>query len=114
MSVDKLINLLAVVTLIQMKITIGMGIHVTMAVGLTVILAASSTLLAPLLLGLVLPVIATGSFPNTPAITSESAYAVLTTFVIALLALAWGTLTPQMATATRKAMSQPCDLLHLL
>ncbi len=35
-------------------------------------------------------VIATGSFPGTPAITSATAYAIFQTVVMALVALAWG------------------------
>lgn len=35
-------------------------------------------------------VIATGSFPGTPAITSATAYALFQTLVMALVALAWG------------------------
>ncbi len=39
-------------------------------------------------------VIVTGSFPGTPAVGSATAYALFQTIVIALVALAWGRLTP--------------------
>lgn len=43
-------------------------------------------------------VIATGSFPGTPAITAATAYALFQTIVMALAALAWGGLSPRLAT----------------
>jgi BASS family bile acid:Na+ symporter len=39
-------------------------------------------------------VIATASFPGTAAITSATAYAIVQTVAIALVALAWGRQTP--------------------
>ena len=39
-------------------------------------------------------VIVTGGFPGTPAVASATAYALFQTIVIALVALAWGRLTP--------------------
>ena len=43
-------------------------------------------------------VIATGSFPGTPAISAALAYAVFQTIVLALIALAWGRMSPEKAT----------------
>jgi BASS family bile acid:Na+ symporter len=48
-------------------------------------------------------VIATASFPGTAAITSTTAYAIFQTVVIALIALAWGRLTPRISLVERKA-----------
>jgi hypothetical protein len=40
------------------------------------------------------PVIVTGSFPGTPAITSATVYALFQTIVMALVALTWDRLMP--------------------
>jgi len=48
-------------------------------------------------------VIATASFPGTAAITSATAYAILQTVVIALVALAWGRYTPKLYFVKQKA-----------
>ena len=39
-------------------------------------------------------VIATGSFPGSPAVTAALAYAVFQTIVLALLVLVWGKVVP--------------------
>jgi hypothetical protein len=46
-------------------------------------------------------VIATGSFPNTPAVTAALAFGLLQTIALALLALGWGRLAP----ATPRSLS---------
>jgi BASS family bile acid:Na+ symporter len=48
-------------------------------------------------------VIATASFPGTAAITSATAYAIFQTVTIAMVALAWGRLTPNVPAIVRKA-----------
>ena len=48
-------------------------------------------------------VIATASFPGTAAITSATAYAIFQTITVAIVALAWGRLTPDVAVPMRKA-----------
>lgn len=48
-------------------------------------------------------VIATASFPGTAAITSATAYAIFQTITVAIVALAWGRLTPDVAAPMRKA-----------
>jgi bile acid:Na+ symporter, BASS family len=42
-------------------------------------------------------VIATGSFPGTPAVTAALAFAIFQTVVLALVAVAWGRLRPSAA-----------------
>jgi BASS family bile acid:Na+ symporter len=48
-------------------------------------------------------VIATASFPGTAAITSATAYAIFQTVTVAMVALAWGRLTPDRPVTVRKA-----------
>jgi BASS family bile acid:Na+ symporter len=48
-------------------------------------------------------VIAAGSFPGTAAVTSATAYAIVQTVLIALVALAWGRLTPGLALVNKQA-----------
>jgi BASS family bile acid:Na+ symporter len=48
-------------------------------------------------------VIATGSFPGTPAITATTTYAIFQTIVIALIAFLWGRYTPRISLVERKA-----------
>jgi predicted Na+-dependent transporter len=48
-------------------------------------------------------VVATGSFPGTAAITSTTAYAIVQTIAVGLIALAWGRLTPTIHLIRQKA-----------
>jgi bile acid:Na+ symporter, BASS family len=48
-------------------------------------------------------VIAAGSFPGTAAVTAATAYAIVQTVLIALVALAWGRLTPGLALVNKQA-----------
>jgi BASS family bile acid:Na+ symporter len=48
-------------------------------------------------------VIATASFAGTDAITSATAYALFQTFVVALVALAWGRFTPAVALVNKQS-----------
>jgi BASS family bile acid:Na+ symporter len=105
MSVDKLINLGVTLTLIEMMVTIGLG--VTGLAGMLLLVVAFTA--AGWLLGGpgadnrravalstgvrsvgVSMVIATGSFPNTQAVTAALVFAILQTVVLTLAAAAWG------------------------
>jgi bile acid:Na+ symporter, BASS family len=48
-------------------------------------------------------VIAAGSFPGTAAVTSATAYAIVQTVLIALVALAWGRFTPGLSLVNKQA-----------
>jgi BASS family bile acid:Na+ symporter len=48
-------------------------------------------------------VIATGSFPGTPAITAATAYALFQTVVMALVALGWGRLSSATGSIAQRA-----------
>ena len=48
-------------------------------------------------------VIAAGSFPGTAAVTSATAYGIVQTILIALVALAWGRLTPGITLVNKQA-----------
>jgi hypothetical protein len=100
MRVDRLINVLSEITLIEMMVTIGLGVtfsdvlRVSRNYGRVARAVLANTIFVPATALGVNLVIVTGSFPGTLSIGSATAYALFQTIVIALVALAWGRLTP--------------------
>jgi predicted Na+-dependent transporter len=112
MTVDRLIKILASITLIEMMVTVGLGVtlsdvlQVSRRHGLVALALVANYILVPLAaFGLlftaavrnvgVAPVIVSSSFPGTAAITSTTVYALFQTVFIVLVAIVGGRFAPR-------------------